>query len=390
LIFIPHYQKSSIEFANSFYIMGLKYNFAPVKKVLCISNLNKLSIHFMRKIRFTFFCLLLTTFFVQAQDQHFTQFYASPLTLNPALTGAFNGKYRANAIYRDQWRNALDDPYVTFSSAIDVRFDVELDSRYKDAFAVGLMFFNDDVSSVDFSTNQIAISGAFHKGIDFDKTQFLSVGFQGALAQRNINYENLIFDDQFNEIDAFDFATGEDLPENNFTFSDLSVGINYTYAPAHQTSFFAGFAMHHVLQPQVTFYSPENNGDSKLFTKYSGQLSASIPLTDLVSISPRFLIASQGSHLEMNTGANIRVQLNDFGSTSFHLGSWVRPVGNDDDSISLDAIVLMAGIEINAVVVGLSYDLNLSNISTARQGAFELSITYLGESDDDSIMCPKF
>jgi type IX secretion system PorP/SprF family membrane protein len=344
----------------------------------------------MRKIRFTFFFLLLVTFVAQAQDQHFTQFYASPLTLNPALTGAFNGKYRASAIYRDQWRSALDNPYVTFSSAIDVKFDVELDSRYKDAFAVGLMFFNDDVSGVDFSTNQIALSGAFHKGLDLEKTQFISLGFQGGLAQRNINYENLIFDDQFNEIDGFDFPTSENLPENNFTFSDLSVGLNYIYSPSNRTSFFAGFAMHHVLQPQVTFYNLDNGGDSKLYSKYSAQLSASIPLTRLISLSPRFLIASQGPHFQINTGTNLRFQLNDFGSTSFHLGSWVRPVGNEDNSISLDALVLMAGIEINAVIVGLSYDLNLASLSTKRQGAFELSVTYLGDFDDDSIMCPKF
>lgn len=328
---------------------------------------------------------------VQAQDKHFTQFYASPLTLNPALTGAFNGKYRASAIYRDQWRNVLDAPYVTFATAIDVRFNVELDSRYKDAFAVGLLFYNDEVNGIDFSTNQIALSGAFHKGLDFDKTQFLSVGFQAGIAQRNINYEDLLFDDQFNDIDEFEFATGENLPENNFTFSDLSVGINYSYAPSNKTSFFAGFAMHHVLQPQVTFYNAENqDGDSKLYSKYSAQLSASIPVADLISISPRFLFASQGPHLEMNTGANIRFQFDDFGTSALHLGTWVRPVGNNDDSFDLDAVVLMTGIELNAVLIGLSYDLNLSNISTARRGAFELSLTYLGDFENDGILCPKF
>jgi len=344
----------------------------------------------MRKVYFTFFFLIVIIGLVQAQDKHFTQFYAAPLTLNPALTGAFNGKYRASAIYREQWRNVLDAPYVTFASAIDVKFDIELDSRYKDAVAVGLLFYNDKVNGIDFSTNQIALSGAFHKGLDFDKTQFLSIGFQGGIAQRNINYEDLIFDDQFNDIDGFEFATGEDLPENNFTFTDLSVGLNYTYSPSNRTSFFAGFAMHHVLQPQVTFYSEEEGGDSRLFSQYSAQLSASIPLADLLSISPRFLIASQGPHLEINTGANLRFQFDSFGSTALHLGSWVRPVGNEDNSIGLDALVLMAGIELNAVLVGLSYDLNLDNISTARQGAFELSVTYLGDFENDSILCPKF
>ena len=94
----------------------------------------------MRKLNSTIFFLFLLLTGLQAQDKHFTQFYAAPLTLNPALTGAFNGKYRASVIYRDQWRNVLDDPYVTFASAIDVKFDLELDSRYEDAVAIGLKY----------------------------------------------------------------------------------------------------------------------------------------------------------------------------------------------------------------------------------------------------------
>ena len=116
----------------------------------------------MRKNCTIILLLFIILEFANAQDKHFTQFYAAPLTLNPALTGAFNGSYRVGGIYRDQWRNALDEPYTTFETAIDVRFPVELDRRYKDAFAVGLMFYSDKVSSIDFNTNQISLSGAFH------------------------------------------------------------------------------------------------------------------------------------------------------------------------------------------------------------------------------------
>ncbi|MEM8909741.1 MAG: type IX secretion system membrane protein PorP/SprF, partial [Bacteroidota bacterium] len=104
--------------------------------------------------------LLIFALSLSAQDKHFTQFYSAPLTLNPALTGAFDGRYRVSAIYRDQWRGALDEPYVTFASAIDVKFDLELSNRYEDAVAIGLLFFSDRVNGIDFNTNQIALSGA--------------------------------------------------------------------------------------------------------------------------------------------------------------------------------------------------------------------------------------
>lgn len=331
-------------------------------------------------------------FSLQAQDKHFTQFYASPLTLNPALTGLFNGKFRASMSYRNQWKGVLDSPYETFAAGVDVKFDVELDSRYKDAFAIGLLFFNDKVGGIDFTTNQIALSGAFHKGLDFDSKQFLSVGFQAGLLQRNINYEDLFFDDQFNSLDAFDRPTLENLPENNFSFSDFSVGLNYTYSVNKDFNIIVGGSMHHVFSPQVSFYPEDNGGDSKLYSKYNGQLSVELPLADQVTLSPRFLIAKQGPHLEMNTGANVRLQFNDYSNNALHIGSWVRPVSNESDELFLDAVIFLVGFEINAVLFGLSYDLNLDDLSTFKQGqnAIEFSAVYRGNYEDDDILCPKF
>ncbi len=343
--------------------------------------------------------LLITGFIVfflvdiSAQDKHFTQFYASPLTLNPALTGAYNGRFRAYGIYRDQWRGVLESPYVTFAAAVDVRWEMELDSRYKDGFAVGFLFFNDKVGGIDFSTNQVGLSGAFHKGLDYDKKQFLSIGVQASLAQRNINYEDLTFDDQFNSIDAFSMGTRENLPENNFSYADFAVGLNYTYSPSNQTSFFAGAALHHFLQPDVSFYSDvEDAPESKLLMKVSGQFSAQFPINDRVQMIPRLLFAKQGPHLEFNTGTNFRIKFNDFNNNALHLGSWVRPVTNEEDKFFMDALIVMAGFEMGSVLFGLSYDINLDDATNFQQGqnALEFSVTYLGNFEEESIMCPKF
>ncbi|MEO1514731.1 MAG: PorP/SprF family type IX secretion system membrane protein [Bacteroidota bacterium] len=331
-----------------------------------------------------------------AQDKHFTQFYASPLTLNPALTGAFDGRYRVYGIYRDQWRGVLDAPYVTFAGAADVRWDMVLDSRYKDAFAVGLLFYNDKVGGLDFTTNQMTLSAAFHKGLDFDKKQFLSIGIQAGLAQRSISYEDLTFDDQFNDLNAFNMATREDLPENNFAFSDFAAGLNYNYSPKNGAKFFAGFALHHFLQPRISFY-PEDNAnliieEDKLYMQISGQFSAQIPLNDRLSLVPRALIAKQGPHLEVNTGTNLRIGLNNYNGNALQLGSWVRPVSNEDNSMGLDALIFLVGFELGNVSLGFSYDLNLNSVSNVgrAQNAFEFSATYIGSFEDESILCPRF
>lgn len=338
-----------------------------------------------------------------SQDKHFTQFYSSPLTLNPALTGAFDGRYRVSGIYRDQWRNALDQPYRTFSGAIDVRFDLELNSRYKDAIAAGIMFFSDQVGVIDFNTNQMALSAAFHKGLDWDKKQFLTLGIQGSLSQRNVNYESLTFHDQFKSEAGYIDPTAEFFPPNNFSFSDLAVGLNYSYNPKERTAIFIGLSMHHVLEPRISFYEepdPEEDpgieeGEGvNLYRKYAAQFSAELPLNKegSVSILPRALISLQGPHLRVNAGTNLRFALSESKDLAMQLGGWVRPVRNEQEEFFLDAIVGLVGLEINSFFLGLSYDINVRDLSVYQQGqgAFEISLTYIGSFENESILCPSF
>ena len=125
----------------------------------------------------------------RAQDVHVTQFYASPLTLNPALTGAFDGQLRAGLTYRDQWRGLLPSPFVTTTGGLDFRFPLKLGGRDNgDAASVGAVFMTDKVREFDFSTNVVTISGGYHKLLDKRTRQILSVGLGGGIGQRNVTY----------------------------------------------------------------------------------------------------------------------------------------------------------------------------------------------------------
>lgn len=346
-----------------------------------------------------FFFLIATTS-IFGQDQHFTQFYASPLTLNPSLAGAFSGRYRLAMLYRDQWRNVLDNPYVTMGAALDMRF--AFNSRRKrtnDHFGAGVQFFSDRVPSIDFATNQINLSAAFHKSLDKANNQFLSIGGQVGIAQRNINYERINFGDQFNGNDGYTEPTSEILPENNFSYGDIAVGLHYSYAPRKSVGVFAGVAMHHILEPQVSFFIDRNdndgvefNGDNKLLRKYTAHVGLQIPVGERIQILPRGLVHLQGSHMVANAGSNIRFLINDVNGTAIHLGGWARAVGNEDDSFSMNVAVGMLGLEFNNVLIGFSYDANLEYLNPAnrRQGAFEVSIAFLGQYENETVLCPKF
>lgn len=253
------------------------------------------------------------------------------------------------------------------------------------------MFFNDKVSVIDFSTTQIALSLAYHKALGIHQNQFLTIGAQGGLTQRNVNYSSLQFHDQFNGVTGYTGVSNEFLPANNFAFPDLNVGINYMAEFAGEGRFFAGAAYHHVLKPKIAF-NENVEGGANLYTKLNAQLAASIPFdrSNRVSMQPRVLAAMQGPHLEINAGTNFRFAMGQYGGSALHFGSWARPVRNNG-GFGFDAVVALFGLEINSMLFGLSYDLNLRALqANQRQGALEISISYLGNYDNEKVLCPKF
>ncbi|RMF02503.1 MAG: type IX secretion system membrane protein PorP/SprF [Bacteroidetes bacterium] len=346
---------------------------------------------------------LLGLFFLlalSAQDQHFSQFYASPLTLNPALTGMLEGKYRVSMVYRDQWRNSLDNPYQTYSAAADFRYPVrQYKKRYRDAIGVGFLFYNDKINAINFTTNQLMIAAAYHKALNPESNQFLSLGVQLGMMQRNINYDQLTFDDQFNGTNGFDQPTDELFVENNFATSDVQIGLHYTYSPQGGLGIYAGAAMHHVFEPEMSWYyraqDPSMRDErlsSTLYRKYSAHIGLRIPIGEATQFLPRTLVYTQGPHLSFNAGANLRFLLNDITGTALHLGGWARPVRNADNTTELDAVVTMIGIEHQNFLLGFSYDISPGQftLNTRSRNAFEISVAYLGEYEDETVLCPKF
>jgi type IX secretion system PorP/SprF family membrane protein len=213
---------------------------------------------------------------------------------------------------------------------------------------------------------------------------------QFGLTQRNVNYDYLVFQDQFDGTSAFDKPTFEKLPGNNFGFGDLSLGVNYTSAPKGKTGLFLGLAMHHFAQPNISFYERPDILPNKLFTRYSAQMNVQIPVNRRVSFTPRVLAALQGPHLEMNVGANFRSVLNTSG-TAIHIGGWARPVKNVKN-ITVDAVSLLFGMEFNNILFGISYDLNIPTLTNYKkiQNSFEISLIYLGDYENDELLCPQF
>src|SRR6187402_2341002 len=93
-----------------------------------------------------------------AQDPNFSQFFVSPLTLNPALTGKFNGDFRAAGNYRDQWP-AISKAFITSTLSLDMPIMRGKLSEL-DTWGVGLLAMTDKTANGILSTNMISLSTA--------------------------------------------------------------------------------------------------------------------------------------------------------------------------------------------------------------------------------------
>lgn len=336
---------------------------------------------------------------IQAQDVRFSQYYASPTYLNPALTGFYDGSFRLTAIYRDQWRGAMDDPFVSYSASGDVRFDVgPKASVNRDAAAGGVIFLRDQVDLIDFTTTFIALTGAYHKTLDAQRSSYLSFGLRFGIGQKGINYENINFQDQFNGIDQYDLSTGEVLPRNNISYPDLALGLHYTIAPKKGQLLSIGLSGDHIIPVDLSFYQDGDPNDptitfpsSPLYQRYSLDITYRIPVGYRdASIRPRLAYNQQGPFNEAIAGINWRTRLGRPGAGNFlQFGSWAR-LNNYIDSFQASSLVVLTGIELRDVLIGLSYDMNLTGYQLASRNAFELSITYIGDYTNETYLCPSF
>lgn len=335
----------------------------------------------------------------RAQDPLFSQTFASPTLLNPALTGLFPGRYRVAISHRSQWGQVMESPFSTSAFAADFHYDFNPKRRGSDGFGAGVVFLNDRMAEVGLSLNQVLVGGAFHKRLDARGEETLSAGVQGGIGQRSIGYGELTFEDQFDGTTGYVPGTGgELLPENSVSFGDFQLGINYSKVPQSRTAIFAGASIHHLTRPEQSFYATATAGTdleitNTLYSRYSAYLNFRIPLNINTQLSPRVYYAIQGPHAIAQLGSNLRLLLDDSNGTALHFGLHARAAAGDD-GYRIDSGVAFTGLEVSDFLFGFSYDGGLGESGggdNRHRSAFEISASFIGFSEDDAaVPCPKF
>ncbi|MGB0839701.1 MAG: PorP/SprF family type IX secretion system membrane protein [Chitinophagales bacterium] len=350
--------------------------------------------HITNKIALLLLFSLFSMMGLQAQDPHFSQNYASPLFINPAMTGLFQGDVRVAGIYRNQWASLFPDaPFRTITVSAEKAFD---GVGQNDRLAAGIMLYNDKAGDLAWQTNYIDLALSYNLALT--ESAYLSVGLAGGVTQKGFDLSNAQFDDQYNmELGEITGSSIDVISAENLTNANVAGGVMFYKATSHRNNFYIGGALYHLTNADLRVTG--NDETDNLFSKITTQVGGSIPIGAKMDIVPSAYFIKQGSAIDAMAGTFLRFIFAEdkrMGLTrAFNIGSWVR-VGdtNAQNSLGLSAVSVIGKIDYDQLSLGINYDVTLSQLQTANanRGGVEIALIYTGltETKRQPLVCPSF
>lgn len=324
------------------------------------------------------FTLCLTTPTVKAQDMHFTQFFSSPLYLNPAFTGA-NVCSRVSTTYRNQWPG-VSKTYRSYLLSADHYIQTA-------NIGVGLLFGNDVAGTGDLST--IIINPLFAYELKLNRKLSMRFGVQPGMGMKSLNFNALLFGDQ---IARGGNVTTIEVPTQSKTYFDIGAGtLLYT------KKYWLGVSAYHLTRPDVALMG---NGDGILPVKYSLHGGAKYSFNPKErnlyaqrSVSPAFNYRGQREFDQLDVGLY-------FTQYIVNIGVWYRGIpvlkAYQPGYANNDAIAVIIGLKTDRFNIGYSFDSTISKLTGLTRGAHELTLSYQlckfkkRKRTRMQVPCPKF
>ena len=302
----------------------------------------------------------------RSQDIHFSQFYASPLTLNPSFTGSFEGLMRFGANYRSQW-GSVSVPYQTVSIYTDL--NILRDKMGGNWLSAGLIAVNDHAGDGRLMVNKAGLSLAYHLKLTKWHNFYLHFGATGLYIHKRINFSSLIFDSQWTDV-GFDsnLDPGENYSSDAIHYVDMHLGASISYSVLKKFSIKSGISVIHVLAPTETYFNAAN----QVHRRPVGHLYSDIRLGKDWGIQPGAVFMYQRKAQELIVGTNVVLdkKLSYSRKLTIFFGLWYR---------NRDAVYPLVGLQLQKTRLLFNYDVNLSKLvpGSYTVGAFEISIVHI-------------
>lgn len=313
---------------------------------------------------------------VQAQvDPHFSQYYANPLWLNPALTGVIDGDLRFNSIFKSQWAS-VGNAYKTAGFSTDYRPTNQV--------GLGLNVINQRAGAVGY--NYFAAYASFGYAVALStEYEWLNFGVQAGMINRSVDPGKFQTDSQFDPSGGGynpNLPINENFIASNATVFDASAGAFYhDDDPDKVANLFVGVSLAHLSRPKDPFAAEGSN--YKLPIRYNFHGGVRINMSEYFALTPHAIYIKQGPNKVTVLGGYTETKFRN--ENILILGGMYR---------LNDAAIANVGYRINNLTIGASYDFNTSafNAATNGQGGIELSVSYVFRRGalGPAPVCPRF
>jgi len=360
---------------------------AIIGKILCIFIADT-PCTMRPNISHLFFCMALALCSpgkVTAQGMHFSQFYNAPMLLNPANAALMpDYDYRLGANFRSQWGSIV--PYTTTSIYGD--FQAMRNKNETNWLGLGFSFYNDGAGDGKLNLFRGEAIIAYH--VQIGETSMVSFGGSVSSNQRSVNFSKLTYPVQW---DGFSFNPDNPNQENKglekSSYVSATAGLNYAIFPSDAFYLKLGASVANLNKPTESFYPGSVN---ELDLRPSANLEMMIRSTEKLIISPSAYYSTQSGAYELVYGTLLTFNMakpdEQIAANQMIFGAYHR---------WNDAVVGVAGIQLNGWRAMASYDFNVSSLgaSAGGAGAFELSLRYEGLYTENSrgrrtYHCPRF
>lgn len=301
-----------------------------------------------------------------AQDPHFSQYYASQSTVNPAFTGMFTGQLKVSGLYRQQWAQ-YGSPFTTATIAFEIKPGKFVKDEFDNRFAIGAMLLTDKTPDGALQSNYAQLTAAYHKTIDENGFHRIGVGFMGGYGQRRLNISALTFSNQFTT-EGFDtnISSGETFNQFSLSHWDVQAGILYSYEDENNTGYL-GVSAYHLTKPK-NYFIHQQAIDNTIPQRYNINAGINITGNNNLRYAASALYMNQGGAAEVLFGGAVGMPISNDGNNMLYAGSWLR---------LNESIIPTVNLQWNNMNIGLSYDVAYSNKTFTKPQSFELSIVWV-------------
>lgn len=308
---------------------------------------------------------------VSAQDVHYSQFFNSPLNLNPGLTGVFNGNQRYHLNFKNQWNNPVG--YNSFDLGADFKFDKC--STKRSHLNLGALVNFDRAGDLKLQAAGLNLFASYTIGL----SDYLSLtpGLNAGFVSRSYDWT---------DADWIKLTGGVQTPESintSTSYFDLNGGVNLRYQKTYRKTLDFGAGLFHLNSPDVQFASIAND-IVELEQKLNLYAMFNWPLADKLDIVLNGLYSSQKVYQEVVLNAQGKIYLGDSYSKALYLGIGARladingdPANNGETgTLGLESIHPIIGLQLGNLKAELNFDVTTSPFSHAAKGGPELSLMY--------------